>query len=243
MSLSINIWLNPFGHPKGPRQRFLLNLGKLELPKEEWPLLAKRINEILHGQVQIFCDKAEIERLANQFAQALIRKYETEYDDRPSDFQSVDIHSVTPSEQRTIGAEYTGVSFLRRLGLDSLFIDLGLSKREAQVAILLIIARMVHPGSERRAHLWAQNISGLADLLETDFRHLSLNTLYDLSDKIYRHKEAIEAHLVGKERDLFALDEQIILYDLTNTFLKAALWAIPRPSLASRKRNVLIVGC
>ena len=91
--------------PKGPRQRFLLNLGKLELPKEEWPLLAKRINEILHGQVQIFCDKAEIERLANQIAQAINRKYETEYDDRPSDFQSVDIHSVTQSEQRTIGAE------------------------------------------------------------------------------------------------------------------------------------------
>lgn len=33
----------------GPRQRFLLALGKLDLPKEEWPLLAKQINEIVHG--------------------------------------------------------------------------------------------------------------------------------------------------------------------------------------------------
>lgn len=223
--------------PKGPRQRFLLNLGKLELPKEEWPLLAKRINELMHGQVQLFCDKPEIERLANQFAQALIRKYETEYDDRPSDFQSVDIHSVTPGEQRTIGAEYAAVSFFKRLGLDALFGDLGFSEREAQVAALLIIARMVHPGSERRAHLWAQNISGLADLLETDFRHLSLNTLYQLSDKIYRHKDAIEAHLVSKERDLFALDERIILYDLTNTFFEGRALGNPKAKFGVSKEK------
>jgi len=39
---------------KGPRQRFLLNLGKLSLPKEEWPLLAKRIEDLVRGQRNFF---------------------------------------------------------------------------------------------------------------------------------------------------------------------------------------------
>lgn len=73
-------------------------------------------------------------------------------------------------------------------------------------------------GSEKRTYRWARYISGLDELLDTDFRHLSLKTLYRVSDKILKNKEAIERHLRDKERDLFSLDEKIILYDLTNTF-------------------------
>lgn len=222
---------------KGPRQRFLLALGKLELPKEEWPLLAKRINEIVHGQERIFCDKPEIERLANQYAQALIRKYETEYDDTPPDFQKVDINSATTSEQRTIGAEYTALSFLKKLELEQLFFELGLSQRETHVAELLIIGRMVHPSSERQTHLWAQQVSGLADLLETDFQHLSLNTLYEVSDKIHEHQQAIESYLAAKERDLFALKEQIILYDLTNTYFEGRALGNPKAKFGNSKEK------
>jgi len=221
----------------GPRQRFLLALGKLELPKEEWPLLAKRINDVVHGQEHLFCDKPEIERLANQYAQALLRKYETEYDDTPSDFQKVDINSTITSEQRTIGAEYTSLCFLKKLGLDQLFFELGLSQRETQVAELLIIGRLVHPASERRTHLWGQNVSGLADLLETDFQHLSLNTLYEVSDKIQEHQLSIEAYLAAKERDLFALKEQIILYDLTNTYFEGRALDNPKAKFGISKEK------
>ncbi len=187
----------------GPRQRFLLDLGKLPLPKEEWPLLAKRINEIVHGQERLFCDKPEIEQLANQYAQALLRKYEAEYDDTPADFQKVDVHSTNYSQSRTIGAEYIAHHFFKKLGLDQLLNDLGFSRRESEVAELLIIGRMVHPASERRTHLWASQISGLADLMSSDFQHLSLNTLYEVSDKLCEHQEKMEAHLACKERDLF----------------------------------------
>ena len=36
--------------PKGPRQTVLLNLGTLDIPREEWKILANRIEEILTGQ-------------------------------------------------------------------------------------------------------------------------------------------------------------------------------------------------
>jgi transposase len=205
---------------KGPRQRFLLNLGKLELPKEEWLVLAKRIDEILHGQETLFSPKPEIEQLAGQYAQAIIRKYEAEYDDTPRDYQTVDIHSLEKSQERSIGAEYIAYSFLKKLELEECLFDLSFSKREREAAILLIVGRMVHPGSEKRTHLWAQHISGLDELLGTSFKRLSHNTLYKVSDKLLKNKESIESHLRKKERDLFGLKEKIILYDLTNTFFE-----------------------
>lgn len=49
---------------KGPRQRILLDLGKLTIPKEQWKLLANRIEEIINGQNALFEIEAEIETLA-----------------------------------------------------------------------------------------------------------------------------------------------------------------------------------
>jgi transposase len=86
--------------------------------------------------------------------------------------------------------------------------------------MLLIIGRLVHPGSERHLHRWAQYLSGLDELIKTDFTHLSLNSLYKVTDLLYEHKTEIEKHLRARENDLFSLNETIILYDLTNTYFE-----------------------
>jgi transposase len=85
---------------------------------------------------------------------------------------------------------------------------------------LAIVGRLVRPGSERQTRAWAQELSGLDELLGTDFRHLSHNALYRIADRLLAHKPAIEEHLQRRERDLFLLQERIILYDLTNTYLE-----------------------
>ena len=55
--------------PRGPRQKVLMNLGKLDLPGEKWKELAKRIEEILHGQSQrLIKGPREVEALAQHFA-------------------------------------------------------------------------------------------------------------------------------------------------------------------------------
>jgi len=223
---------------KGPRQKFLLNLGKLTLPEVEWPLLAKRIEEILRGQEKLFEGNPEIERLATQYAQKLLRKYEAEYiESDEKHYQSVDLDSLTNSKLRTIGAEYVSLSYLKKLELDKLLSECGFSDRDVEVASLLIIGRMVSPGSERHTHQWAQNISGLDELLGTDFSHLSLNTLYKANDMILENKSVIEKHLRDKERDLFALEEKIILYDLTNTFFEGQAAANPKAKFGHSKEK------
>ena len=39
---------------KGPRQRTILNLGKLDLPKEQWKILADRIEAEITGQQSFY---------------------------------------------------------------------------------------------------------------------------------------------------------------------------------------------
>ncbi len=206
----------------GPRQRFLLNLGVLDLPQEEWPLLAKRIEEILRGQETLFGGNPKIDRLASDYAQKIIRKYEYEYSDDQRSFENVDIDSISHTKNRSIGCEHVCLSFLKKLKLDWFLKNNHFSQREIEIAILLILARLIKPGSERNAFIWAQKISGLDELLDTDFSQLSLNSLYKTMDRLQQIKPEIETHLTQTERRLFELEEKIILYDLTNTYLGQA---------------------
>lgn len=105
------------------------------------------------------------------------------------------------------------------------------------MAILLLVGRMVHPGSEDHTHFWAQYLSGLDELLGSRFDRLSHNTLYKVSDKLLRNKEAIECHLRKKERDLFGLKEKIILYDLTNTFFEGRMLGNPKAKFGVSKEK------
>lgn len=57
--------------PRGPRQRILLNLGKLDLPRSDWKTLANRIEGILLGQESFFTPAPRIESLAQHYAQLL----------------------------------------------------------------------------------------------------------------------------------------------------------------------------
>ncbi len=110
----------------GPRYHFLLNLGQLELPPEQWPVLAKRINDLMHGQENLVCTNAEVERLANQYTQTLNRKFEIEYDDTSPDIQAIDINRLSPTEHRTIGAEYVSLALAKKNSPGSLSARVGI---------------------------------------------------------------------------------------------------------------------
>ncbi len=205
---------------KGVRQKLILSLGVLELPKDQWPRLTKRIEAIIQDQQTLFEETAKIEQLARKFAQQIIQKHALILDDDAEHVETVDIRSLQNHRVRRIGAERLGLDFFKKLHLHDCLKACGLSKRQIEIAMLLIVGRLVHPGSERHLHGWAQDISGLDELINTDFSHLSLNSLYKVSDILFENKTTIEAHLRQRENDLFSLDETIILFDLTNTYLE-----------------------
>ena len=213
--------------PRGPRQRNVLNLGKLEgLPKEKHKLLADRIEDKVYGRENELLEPDEdVERLAEHFAGIIIDKQLAESrvidpSSQQPDYEEVDLRSLKNSKSRTVGTEYLGVEFFRRLGLDGVLRGLGFSRRQVNRAILSVVGRLVHSASEHSTRRWARSVSAIGELVGEDFRHLSNNALYRISDRLLEHRDEIERHLRARERDLYSLDEKIILFDLTNTFFE-----------------------
>ena len=95
-----------------------------------------------------------------------------------------------------------------------------MNRLQISVALGVIAGRMIVPGSERATHQWMRNTTGLDELIGADYSKLSLDSVYRASDLLLKNKDALEEHLRGAEGQLFDLNEKIILYDLTNTFLE-----------------------
>ncbi len=208
---------------RGPRQRILLNLGTLDLDQKQWKPLANRIEELLAGQRRLVAIEENIEALAWHFTKLLVQKKmaeKNEFKQSEQDFQSVDVNALASSEGKSIGSEHVGLEAMKQLGFFKLFRQLRFKKEKMDLATLLIIGRLVHPCSERELKRYAEEESGLDELLKTDFSHLANNALYETSDILFSHKDTIEQFLRNHSKKLLGLGESIILYDLTNTYFE-----------------------
>lgn len=208
--------------PQGPRQRILLNLGTLEIPPGEWKALANRIEELFLGQAALTPPAPHLEALAQYYA-GLLRQQEFSRAacevPEAAQWETVDLASLTTGECRTLGGEALARQAWNELGFPMILADLGFSPPQVQLAALLVIGRLLHPGSERQTAVWAKDISALGELLGVDFRYLSNNVLYRTADLLVAHRAEIETRLAQQAKALFSLGEKIILYDLTNTYL------------------------
>ncbi len=92
---------------------------------------------------------------------------------------------------------------------------------------MLATYRLIAPGSEWRLHReWFGN-SAMADLLGADFGLAEEHKLYACHDLLLAHKEALFSHLVGRWRDLFNADFDVLLYDLTSTYFEVNASDLP----------------
>ena len=67
----------------------------------------------------------------------------------------------------------------------------------------------------------------MADLLGADFGLAEEHKLYACHDLLLAHKEALFSHLVGRWRDLFNADFDVLLYDLTSTYFEVNASDLP----------------
>jgi len=206
--------------PNGPRQNVVLNLGTLKLPKQQWKALANRIEELITGRSYLFSVDKDVEDLAQYYAMLWGRQKVAEAQDGESvepDFHSVDVNSVSSSDERTAGSESVALKAMRELGFFKLFKQLGFTERQINLAAISICGRLIHPGSERDLKRFVQEQSALGELLGADVSDIGQNDLYRITDTVFEHKEAIEQFLRVHTQKMFGLQETIILYDLTNT--------------------------
>jgi transposase len=88
-----------------------------------------------------------------------------------------------------------------------------------QVLQILVVYRLLSPGSEWRLHREWYGRSALSDLLGTG-EVIDEHALYDCHDLLLEHKTALFDHLVSRWRDLFNISFDVLLYDLTSTYFE-----------------------
>ena len=205
---------------KGVQQRTLINLGtNFSLPREQWPELSSRIQQILNGEALLFELPPEIEEMAQNYASQIIQT-QIHDKDETSDYQEVDVDTLEMIRPRSVGCEHAALEAFNALKLGDHFKTLGFNGPQLATATGAIVGRMCRPASERATHYWLQNISGLGELIDYDFNKISLYQMYSISDQLLKNRNAIEKYLYKQEKQLFGFQETITLYDLTNTYLE-----------------------
>ena len=210
---------------RGPRQRDILNLGVgFDLPRERWKDLANCIEEIITGQKTLIDYPKTIRNLATRYARKIIRQQASVVagEDISPDYATIDVNSVENEDARTVGAEHVVYETIKELGLDRKLGELGLNRHQLAVSLGVIAGRMIVPGSERATHHWLRDITALDELMGIDLSNVSLDSVYKASDRLLKTKDALEEDLRRTEGRLFALEDKIILYDLTNTFFEGS---------------------
>lgn len=213
------------------RQVTLLNLGRhFPTRQEDWPLLCRRIEEIIGGQaamVKEFVPDA-IERAAQRYAGQLVDikhkdiscETNVKVEEPKSDFHEVDINSLQQIKPRSIGIESVGLHAMAELGFVDKLTELGVNGVMRAAIIGNVIGRMAKPASELSTWNWLKNQSALGELLEVDFEAMPHTRLYHASDMLIKHRAAIEDHIFSTVQNMFSLDETVTLYDLTNTYFE-----------------------
>jgi len=136
----------------------------------------------------------------------------------------VRLKGIRLERSRQFGDVYLALALWRGVGLAELCEELLPAGKERvaweKIAAVLVAARLCAPSSELHiAEDWYRR-TALADLLQLDEVLLNKDRLYRALDQLVVHKAAIEAHLSRRAGELFALDNEVLLYDVTSTYFE-----------------------
>jgi transposase len=199
---------------RGPRQRVVAWLGKLDA--------AGRLG------VQQAAESAGQDSFApNEPASSRQRNlFDEEFPTLEPRWVEINTSGVRVENCRQFGGPWLALELIRRLQLDE-FLQREIAVGQERVpwslsALILVIARLLEPSSElHTAEQWYPK-TALAELLGVPAERVDDNRLYRTLDELLPHKEQLEIHLKQRMGSLFALDYDILLYDVTSTFFEGS---------------------
>jgi len=193
----------------GPRQRTLCYLGELNSSAQSrWM-----------KTVEVFNQQGEAEQL----------KLFPAHVEPPADDPQVArvlVNQVRLERTRQFGSCYLGLELWRHLELDRFFEqavdDDPADVPWSRIATLLAIDRPCAPGSELAIEQRWYPSTALDDLLGIEDGKINDTRLYRCLDRILPHKTALERHLKDRYGALFGAEFDVLLYDLTSTYVEGA---------------------
>jgi transposase len=195
--------------PDGPRQQTLCYLGELNGSAQARWLKT----------VEVFNAHGEAEQL---------KLFPSEVEPPPDDAQvaRVLLNKVRLERTRQFGACWLGLELWKRLGLDRFFQqhldDEPADVAWSRVAAVLAINRLCAPGSELAIEQRWYPSTALDDLLGIESGKINDTRLYRCLDRILPHKTKLERHLKERYGELFGAEFDVLLYDLTSTYVEGA---------------------
>ena len=136
----------------------------------------------------------------------------------------VRLKGIRIERPRRFGDVYLALALWRGMGLEQLCEQLLPTGKErvgwAKIAAVLVTARFCEPSSELHiAEDWYRR-TALCDLLQLAEEQVNKDRLYRSLDHLVMHKAALEAHLAQRCGELFTVQNEVLLYDVTSTYFE-----------------------
>jgi hypothetical protein len=209
---------------RGPRHRLVSYLGELNSTEQEgWAKLVERFHAppVFRQRALFDCAHEQAEAVPHQLR--------------------VDLRRLRVERVREFGVVWLGLLLWKKLQLDELLAQQMPPGEEeiewSTVACLLVVARFAHPSSELHlADTW-YDTTALADLMGVSPEHVNKDRLYRGLDELLPHKETLEKHLRSRLGELFPLEFDLLLYDVTSTYFEGECAANPKAKRGYSRDN------
>jgi transposase len=193
----------------GPRQRTLCHLGELnDSAQARWL-----------KTIEVFNDAGDRHQL---------KLFPSDVTPPPDDAEvaQVLVERVRLERTRQLGPALLGLALWQQLHLDTFFaghVDAAPADVPwSRVAAILAINRLCAPGSELAIEERWYPTTALDDLLHVPAGTVNDSRLYRALDHLLPHKTALERHLTTRYGELFAAEFDVLLYDLTSSYVEGA---------------------
>src|SRR6202790_1231384 len=195
--------------PDGPRQKTLCYLGELNNSAQARWLTT----------VEVFNEQGEARQL---------KLFPSHVAPPPDDPQvaRVLLNKVRLERTRQFGSCFLGLELWKRLELDRFFEQTVDGEAAdvpwSRVAALMAGERVCYPCSELAIEERWYPSTALDDLLGIEEGKINDTRLYRCLDRILPHKTKLERHLKERYGALFGAEFDVLLYDLTSTYVEGA---------------------
>lgn len=146
------------------------------------------------------------------------------FEDVAPEWVEVDAKRLRVGRVRDFGGPWLALEIVQRLELGE-FLESALPPGREEIpwplmSLVLVLSRLCDPSSELRIaeHLYQR--SALGDLLGVPADKVNDDRLYRALDALLPHKAALERHLKERLGELFALEYDLLLYDVTSTYFE-----------------------
>ncbi len=154
-------------------------------------------------------------------------------DIKKAEYHNVDIEGLAINDVKSFGGEHLCAQVLDKLQLKDCLSACGLSSSQVNKALISIAGRALFSASEHKTAQILEMNSELQQCFAYD-QKITHKELYTVSDLLYAHKQAIDTFLYSRVKDIFGLDDKLVIFDISNTYFETSK---PNSKLAKHGRS------